>query len=63
MATSDVKDKIINDIYYNEAEYGSINVTYQDAKIKDKTITLKYVRDWFNRRMEKQHNQKVATHL
>ena len=41
--TAEVKDNIFNDIYYNEAGYGYIAVTYQDAKVKDKTITLKCV--------------------
>ena len=58
MPISEVKDTIINDIYYNEAGYGSIAVTHQDAKKADSTITLKYVRDWFNRRIEKHRNQK-----
>ena len=53
MATSEVKDKIINDVYYNESGYGSIAATHQDSKKVDNTITLKYVRDWFNRRIEK----------
>ena len=58
MATSEVKDKIINYVYYNESGYGSIAVTHQDAKKVDNTITLKYVRDWFNRRIEKHRNRK-----
>ena len=56
--TSEVKYKIINDVYYNEAGYVSIAVTHQDSKKVDNTITLKYVRDWFNRRIEKQVNRK-----
>ncbi len=28
-------------------------MTYKDVKVKDKTINFKYVKDWFNRNMEK----------
>ena len=51
--TDETKDKIIHDEYYDESGFGSINRTYQEAKRKDKTITLNYVKNWFERNMEK----------
>ena len=47
------KDKIISDIYFDRAGFGSIQRTYQDAKEKDKTITLSDVKDWFSRNKER----------
>ncbi len=58
---SEAKDNIINDVYYSEAGYGSIAVTYQDSKNVDKTITPNYTRNWFNRRIEKTSQPKGMT--
>ena len=41
------KDKILKDLYYNESGYQSINNLYKEAKEKDKTITLNYVKGWY----------------
>ena len=49
MISDEDKNKIINDIYVNEAGYGSIKDTYIDARIKDNKITLKYVNTWFSK--------------
>ncbi len=49
MNLNDEKDKVINDIYFNEAGYGSVKTTYADARLKDKRITLKYVQEWFSK--------------
>ena len=49
MSSDDDNYKIINDIYFDEAGYGSIKNTYSDARIKDSKITLKYVETWFSK--------------
>ena len=51
--SNEEKYKVINDIYYNEAGYGSIKTTYGDARLKDKRITLKYVQEWFSKNIER----------
>ncbi len=51
--SSEDKDKIINDIYYNESGYGSVKTTYNDARLKNNKITLKYVQNWFDKNMPK----------
>ncbi len=51
--SNEEKDKVINDIYYNEAGYGSVKTTYTDARMKDKRITLKYVQEWFSKNIER----------
>ncbi len=52
MATDEEKDKIINEVYCNEAGYGSVKTTYTDARMKDRRITLKYVQNWFSKTLE-----------
>ena len=47
------KDTIIKNIYYDRAGYGSIQKTYKEAKDKESSITLKNVKDWFQRNIEK----------
>ncbi len=47
MSTAEEKEKVVNDIYYNEAGYGSIKTTYSDARLKSSNMTLKYVGEWF----------------
>ena len=43
------KDDIIAKIYYDEAGYGSIKQTYNEAKQKDKSITLEDVKKWMHK--------------
>ncbi len=50
--SNEENDKVINDIYYNEAGYGSVKTTYADARLKYKRITLTYVQDWFSKTLE-----------
>ncbi len=52
MSSAEENYKVINDIYYNEAGYGSIKTTYADARLKDKRITLNYLQEWFSRNLE-----------
>ena len=61
--SSEDKDKIINDIYYNESGYGSVKTTYNDARLKNNKITLKYVQNWFDKNMPKKRNQEAQTVL
>ena len=49
MSSDEQKDKVINDIYFEESGFGSIKTTYADARLKDKRITLKYVQEWFSK--------------
>ena len=51
--SSDNKDDIISSIYYDRSGYGSVQTTYQDAKKKDKTITVNDVKKWFEKNVEK----------
>ena len=47
------KNDIIKSIYYDRAGYSSIQKTYNDAKEKEPSITLKNVKDWFSKNLEK----------
>ena len=38
--------KIIHNMYYDTAGYGSITSTYKEALHKDKTITLNTIKQW-----------------
>jgi hypothetical protein len=58
--TSEEKDKIINDIYYDQSGYGSVKRTYSEARIISSKITLKYVQEWFNTNVGKK-SQPVGT--
>ena len=42
------KDEILNFICFDPAGYGSIKQTYDEAKKKDKSITMKDVKDFIN---------------
>lgn len=46
------KDEVISKIYYDPAGYGSVKTTWEDAKKKDNTITIKDVREWFSKNVE-----------
>ena len=46
------KQKIINDIYYDRAGFGSKQTTLKDAREKDKTITMKDVEGFFRKEAE-----------
>ena len=47
------KDTIIKNIYYDRAGYGSIQKTYKEARDKESSITLKNVKDWFPKNIER----------
>ena len=46
------KEEILNFIYFDSAGYGSIKQTYEEAKKKDKTITIKDVKDFIDKHVE-----------
>ena len=46
------KSDIISKIYNDPSGYGSIKTTLADAKLKDKTIKLDDVKNWFNKNVE-----------
>ena len=46
-------DKIISEIYYDQAGFGSIATTYKDAKKKDASITMQDVKEWFQENVER----------
>ena len=50
------KDKIISEIYYDQAGFGSIATTYKDAKKKDASITMQDVKEWFQENVERKNN-------
>ena len=52
------KNNIINNIYHDKSGYGSIQKTYEEAREKDNSITLKNVRDWFAQNVERKKQLK-----
>ena len=58
--SSEQKDKILNDIYYDQAGYGSVKRTYSEARLQSSKITLKYVQEWSNTNVGKK-SQPVGT--
>ena len=45
-------NKIISDVYYDPAGFDGIKKTFEDARKKDKTITLDDVRTFFKTNIE-----------
>ena len=67
ITTNAEKDKVIDKVYYDTAGYGSVQATWQEAKVIDPTITLDFVKSWFsgNVQVKKQpggNNSFVAPH-
>jgi hypothetical protein len=52
MSSTESYNKLLNQIYYDPAGYGSITSTFKESVKQDKTITLNYVRQWFNSNLE-----------
>jgi hypothetical protein len=42
------KDELLKNLYYHELGYQSISRLFKEAKKIDETITLAYVKDWYN---------------
>ena len=49
----DFKNKMTNDVYFSPSGYSSINNTFQEAKKKDKSITLADVKAWFDTNIQR----------
>ena len=49
---SSSKQKIINDIYFDRAGFGSKQTTLKDAREKDKIITKEDVEEFFKKNVE-----------
>ena len=47
------KDSIIKNIYFDPSGYSSIQKTYKDAIEKDSSITIKNVKDWSSKNVER----------
>ena len=48
------KQKIINDIYFDRAGFGSKSRTLAEAREKDKTITMGDINEFFRKNVEQQ---------
>lgn len=52
------KDEIIEFVYHDLAGYGSMQDTLKEAKLKDKSITINDVKNWFDKNVEKKRQLK-----
>ena len=50
--SSESKQKIISEIYFDRAGYGSLKTTLEDSKKKDSSITMDDVRQFFRKNVE-----------
>ena len=46
------KQKIINDVYFDKAGFGSKQRTLSEAREKDKTITMSDINEFFRKNVE-----------
>ena len=46
------KQKIINDVYFDKAGFGSKSRTLAQAREKDKPITMGYINEFFRKNIE-----------
>jgi hypothetical protein len=53
MSSNEEKNKILDKIYYDPAGYGSVKNTYKEARVKDKTINMEDVQNWFSKNVTK----------
>jgi len=60
------KHELLNTLYYDPSGFQSQNWLYTEAKNKDKTITMKDVKEWYGNNIEKTRyygsNSFVAPH-
>ena len=63
LTTNAEKDNVIDKVYYDTAGYGSVQTTWQEARLKDPTITLEYVKGWFSGNVSVKSNLAVRTAL
>jgi len=52
------KQEILKKIYYDRSGYGSMQMTFQDAKKKDNSITLQDTRDFFKNNVSQKKQQR-----
>ena len=52
------KQEIIANIYYDKSGFGSKKTTLDDAKKKDKTITMQDVEEFFKNNIEEKRKQR-----
>jgi len=53
-------ETLLNIIYYEEKNFDGVNALYKKAKIRDKTITLKIIKEWLkNQTVAQQTNRKI----
>ena len=46
------KQKIINDVYFDRAGFGSKSRTLEEAREKDKTITMSDINEFFRKNVD-----------
>ena len=61
------KQKIINDVYFDKAGFGSKSRTLAEAREKDKTITMSDINEFFRKNVEQKRkpvgqNSFIAAH-
>ena len=61
------KQKIINDVYFDKAGFGSKQRTLSEAREKDKTITMSDINEFFRKNVEQKgkpvgQNSFIAPH-
>ena len=47
------KNKLLNKLYFDQAGFSSIQNLYKEAKLKDPSITLAFVKEWHNNNVGK----------
>ena len=52
------KQEIIANVYYDKSGFGSKKTTLEDAKKKDKTITMQDVEEFFKNNIEEKRKQR-----
>ena len=55
--------QIINDVYFDRAGFGSKNRTLEEAREKDKTITMSDINEFFGRMLIKNESPSVQIAL
>ena len=52
-------DGLIKKVYYDTAGFSTVQETYKDARKVDSSITVKDVRDWFERNVERKTVKRI----
>ena len=51
------KQKVIHDVYFDRAGYGSKQRTLSEARVKDKTITMADINEFFRKNVEQKKSR------